>query len=124
MAHTIQLRGGSSALATSTNPVLHAREIGVETGTWQFKIGDGVTAWNSLPYGGLVGPSGGPVPVGGTAGQIIVKDSATDFDVSWRTGVISTAATSFPSSPVFAEECYRTDLDEWYKYNGTVWTQL
>lgn len=58
MAHTIQLRGGSSTLAINTNPVLHDREMGVETDTWQFKIGDGVTAWNDLPYGGLVGPAG------------------------------------------------------------------
>lgn len=58
MAHTIQLRGGTSALATSTNPVLHDREMGVETDTVNFKIGDGVTAWTSLPYGGLQGIQG------------------------------------------------------------------
>ena len=38
------------------------------------------------PVGGTkgdIGPSGGPVPTGGTANQIIVKQSATDFAVAW-----------------------------------------
>lgn len=43
-------RGGTAAQWTSTNPVLGAREIGVETDTNKFKIGDGVTAWTSLQY--------------------------------------------------------------------------
>jgi len=41
-----------------------------------------------VPVGGVkgdIGPSGGPVPTGGTAGQVIVKNSPTDFDVFWRT---------------------------------------
>lgn len=37
-----------------------------------------------------------------------------------------TAAIAFPTDPApkLGDECYRTDLDEWYKYNGTVWTQI
>jgi hypothetical protein len=46
----IQLRGGTAAAWTSANPVLELREPGVETDTRRFKFGDGVTAWNSLPY--------------------------------------------------------------------------
>jgi hypothetical protein len=47
---TIQLRRGSAAAASKDNPVLAAGELGVETDTGKFKIGDGSTAWNSLPY--------------------------------------------------------------------------
>jgi hypothetical protein len=86
MAVTIQLRRGSAATWTSANPVLAEGEIGVETDTDLFKIGDGSTAWNSLSYGGLSGTNGTNgegVPVGGTAGQILVKDSSTDYDTSW-----------------------------------------
>ena len=36
----------------ANNPVLADGEIGVETDTDKIKIGDGVTAWNSLPYAG------------------------------------------------------------------------
>lgn len=39
-------------------------------------------------------------------------------------GINATSNTSFPSSPSFADECYRTDLDRWYKWNGTIWSQI
>ena len=50
MATKIQLRRGNSEDWISINPVLSAGEIGVELDTKKFKFGDGVTAWNSLPY--------------------------------------------------------------------------
>lgn len=58
MADIIQLRGGTSTQATSVNPILAEREMGIETDTLMFKIGDGITAWNSLGYGGLIGADG------------------------------------------------------------------
>lgn len=58
MAVQIQLRNDIAANWTSTNPVLAVGEMGVETDTDQFKLGDGVTAWNSLGYGGIAGQAG------------------------------------------------------------------
>lgn len=58
MADRIQLRGDTAANWTSVNPVLAHRELAIETDTLKTKIGDGVTAWNSLSYGGIVGPIG------------------------------------------------------------------
>ena len=52
------LRGDTLARWTSFNPVLADREMVLETDTDKFKIGDGVTAYLSLPYGGIVGPMG------------------------------------------------------------------
>lgn len=51
----IQFRRGTAAEAASANPVLAAGEMGVELDTLagptpRFKIGDGTTAWNALPY--------------------------------------------------------------------------
>lgn len=46
----LQHRGGTAAALASENPTPKAREIMIETDTNKFKIGDGVTAWNSLPY--------------------------------------------------------------------------
>ena len=66
MAITIQLRGDTAANWTAENTVLAEREMAVETDTDKFKIGDGVTAWNSLPYGGIQGPTGATGPVVGT----------------------------------------------------------
>ena len=44
----IQFRRGTASQWSSTNPVLAAGELGYETDTGNFKIGDGTTAWNSL----------------------------------------------------------------------------
>lgn len=46
----IQVRRGLASLWTSTNPTLAAGEIGYETDTGLFKIGDGTTEWTSLTY--------------------------------------------------------------------------
>jgi len=50
MASKIQLRRGLSTQWAASNPTLAAGEIGIETDTQQLKIGNGSTAWNSLPY--------------------------------------------------------------------------
>jgi hypothetical protein len=50
MATRMQQRRGTATQWTSVNPVLAAGEIGFESDTNKFKIGDGVTAWSSLNY--------------------------------------------------------------------------
>lgn len=47
-------------------------------------------------------------------------------DISTSAGRVSvnTSGTSFPTSPGLGDECYRTDLDRWYKYNSSVWVPL
>ena len=52
----ITLRSSPAATWTSVNPTLAAGELGYETDTGKFKLGDSTTAWTSLPYGGLYGP--------------------------------------------------------------------
>jgi hypothetical protein len=46
----ILLRRDTSSNWTSGNPTLSAGELGFETNTGKFKIGNGSTAWNSLAY--------------------------------------------------------------------------
>ena len=55
MADRIQIRRDTAANWTSVNPILAQGELGVETDTDKFKVGDGVTAWNSLDY--LIDPA-------------------------------------------------------------------
>lgn len=57
MATTIQLRRDTAANWSSVNPILAQGEMGIETDTNQFKIGDGSQTWSALSYGGLVGPA-------------------------------------------------------------------
>lgn len=51
MATQLQVRNDTAANWTSANPTLLAGEIGFETSTNNFKIGNGTSAWTSLPYG-------------------------------------------------------------------------
>ena len=66
MAVQIQFRNDTAANWTSANPTLAVGEMGIETDTDQFKIGDGATAWTSLGYGGIVGPAGATGATGAT----------------------------------------------------------
>ena len=48
----ILLRNDTATAWTNANPVLMKGEIGIETDTNKFKIGDGLTAWSALSYVG------------------------------------------------------------------------
>jgi hypothetical protein len=50
MATRMQQRRGTEEQWTLANPVLAAGEIGLETDTNKFKIGDGVNNWEGLSY--------------------------------------------------------------------------
>jgi hypothetical protein len=50
MAIKMQQRRGTAAQWTAANPVLGSGELGYETDTNYFKLGDGVSAWTALPY--------------------------------------------------------------------------
>lgn len=50
MADIIQIRRGTASQWTTANPVLADGELGFETDTRKGKLGNGVTAWNSLAY--------------------------------------------------------------------------
>lgn len=82
---TIRLRRGTAAQWSSTNPVLAAGEMGIETDTRKFKFGNGTTQWNAIPYasaGGSGGDGGGffvseVSPVGPNIGDIWYCSAST-----------------------------------------------
>lgn len=104
MSNLIQIRGGTAASATSANPVLAVREMGVETDTGKIKVGNGVTAWNSLPYSAGGGASAtitaiNDAAVGFTVISFDNSPAADVFRVTINDGTILVAAnTSFNSS--------------------------
>jgi len=122
----LQLRRDTAANWTSANPVLLAGELGAETDTGKFKVGDGSAAWASLAYssgpagtagtaatvavgtvttlsagssatvtnGGSsaaatlnfgipAGATGTGLTTGGTTGQVLKKNSSTNYDSTW-----------------------------------------
>lgn len=58
MAVVIQFRRGTASEWAAANPILAEGEIGSELDTKQFKLGDGITAWNALPYSAQKGDTG------------------------------------------------------------------
>jgi len=72
MTVKIQLRRGLAANWTSTNPTLAEGELGLETDTGKFKVGNGVNQWTGLSYSsgvaGATGATGSPGATGPTGG--------------------------------------------------------
>lgn len=75
MAIQIQFRRGTAAEWSSVNPILAEAEMGIETDTDLFKIGNGSQSWNDLDYGGIRGFTGSIGFVGSTGvGNIAVQN--------------------------------------------------
>ena len=50
MAQKIQIRRGTTSQWSTANPILASGEMGYDTDIKRIKIGNGTTAWNSLPF--------------------------------------------------------------------------
>ena len=97
----IRLRRGTAAQWTAAAPVLALGEIGIETDTRRFKIGDGSTAWAALSYyleGVLVRGQASKM----TSGTITIATAAT----YQSTGLTAT----FDSSTAYGMALGTTDL--------------
>lgn len=103
MAVQIQLRRDDSANWSAVNPVLLDAEFGVETDTGKFKIGDGSTAWTSLPYAANTPTE---------ARQIRLRDTAANL-------------ASLNPTPLAGEWAYETDTGKVKVGDGsTPWSSL
>jgi len=83
----LQFRRDTSTNWTSTNPLLASGEMGIELDTHTFKIGDGISRWNNLPYGGLQGPAGpaGLIPPSGSVpGQVLTYVGPNASNIAWQ----------------------------------------
>ena len=97
VAIRIQLRRDTAANWGSVNPILRAGEIGIETDSLRFKIGDGVSTWSSRPYvnvlpSELTELSQDAVNQALTAGNGITKvydDASNTITVSVDTSIIA-----------------------------------
>lgn len=92
----IKLRRDTAANWDTTNPILAAGEMGIETDTNLHKLGDGVTAWGTLPYAasstvttqvknttGSTIPKGSVVYISGaTGGDALISLADADTEVT------------------------------------------
>ena len=89
-----QFRRGTAADWTSVNTILAAGEMGLETDTNKFKIGNGTLGWNSLPYAS--GPAGPTGPAGvGTTGPT-GSSGITQIVSSWNSTTFYPKGTVIP----------------------------
>lgn len=92
----IQVRRGTTSEWNSTNTVLSAGEWGLDTTTKRYKIGDGLTAWNSLPYASILPSSNDLV---GNSGVGISFASTTGVPVTITvTGITTSQINDFDSA--------------------------
>ena len=90
MANRLQLRRGGAQEWANANPTLAQGELGIELDTGRFKIGDGVSAWNTLRYERPVESTSN------TANTLVQRDADGNFAAGTITATIignsSTAA--------------------------------
>ena len=96
MTYTIQLRRDTAANWTADNPVLAQGELGTETDTAFAKLGDGVTAWNSLGYWNPSAVDGEVTSVNGYTGA--VELAASDVGAAALSGAAFTGPVSVSES--------------------------
>ncbi len=89
MANRIQLRRGGAQEWANSNPTLAQGELGIELDTGRFKIGDGVTAWNTLRYERPV------ESITNTANTLVQRDADGNFSAGTVTAtLIGNASTA------------------------------
>jgi hypothetical protein len=89
VAQRMWQRRGTAALWASTNPIMADGEIGFETNVnpHKMKVGDGATAWNSLPYFTAGAALSASASIGCTfdgAGAPLALGSYCDVLVPWN----------------------------------------
>lgn len=77
----LQLKRGTAERWATVNPILAIGEPGFVYDSNKLKIGDGVSAWNELPYIG--GSATNLTPVDGS---LVIKDNTIDIAISAEPG--------------------------------------
>lgn len=92
----LQHRRDTAANWTSKDPTLAAGELGFETDTLKFKIGDGATAWTVLAYQAAVAYTDEEAQ--DAVGTILTDSTTVDFTYTDATPEI-TAAVKISATP-------------------------
>ena len=92
----IQVRRGTTSQWNSVDPTLHSGEWGYDTDLKRYKIGDGSTSWQSLPWAALRPDSDHVV---GASGIGVTFASTTGVPATISiTGIVSSQMTDFNSA--------------------------
>ena len=109
MATRMQQRRGTAAQWTAADPILAAGEIGYETDTNQFKIGDGVNAWSDLSYFKNLEDLGGtlddyvPLTQKGATNGVAPLDGSGKIPLGYLTNLIANAPAALDTLKELAD---------------------
>jgi hypothetical protein len=112
MAFQIQMRRGTAAEWTSSNPVLAAGEFGYETDTGKLKVGNGTSAWSVVTYVNEVSSDTTPQLAGNldVNGNSIVSASNGNIAITPNgSGKVIIDGLSFPTADGSANQVLKTD---------------
>lgn len=112
----ILLRGGTSAEWLAANPILAAREMAIDTTERRVKVGDGVSAWTSLPWTSMAASEvtrleaaatalAGAVSPTDAVNETLIKDPASKTAVA-LTGTIDAAVVEGVAPKANAADVY------------------
>ena len=95
MAVRIQLRRDTAANWTSNNPVLRQGEIGIETDTYQMKVGNGTSTWTQITQYMNVVPDG----------NLTIQDYVPISDIGAENGVVGLSSNNaiIPGASIILE---------------------
>jgi hypothetical protein len=91
---TILLRRGTSTQWAAKNPVLGAGELGVDLSQGKMKLGDGVTAWNSLSFVTSGGGGGGGGNSWGSITGVLSSQADLQLVLDDKEDIIAAGTTS------------------------------
>lgn len=136
MPYQIQLRRGTATQWTAANPVLADGEMGIESDTRKVKIGDGSTAWNSLPYN-LLGDiaddavttakilngavTEAKLATNAVTNTKIANNAVTQAKLASTLSGITICTSSTRPTGFEGQIIYETDTDLVRAYDGTTW---
>jgi hypothetical protein len=109
MATRMQQRRGTAAQWTSADPILAAGEIGFESDTGFFKMGDGINHWDDLSYfkdlGDLAGSFDDYVPLTqkGAANGVATLDGSSQIPITQLSNIIAGAPSALNTINELAE---------------------
>lgn len=114
----IVLRNDIAANWTANNPIMLAGELGVESDTGYFKIGDGTTTWNDLTYANKFEPT----PV---AAHYEVEAQEGEDDLAALARIVGVATLNkddigIVKRPIAGDAMSYTA----YVYNGSAWSAM
>lgn len=123
MAIQIQLRHSTALEWTTVNPILALGEMGIETDTAKFKIGNGSSAWNILAYGGIQGIQGiqgvaGTNGTNGTNGTQGIQGMQGIQGVQGNVGPASVQVLNSASDPTIADKASMNSGDVFLVYGA------